>query len=205
MKNIFLITVSLILFSLSANGQTKDNYTIKVDGLGCPFCAYGLEKKFKEFKDIDDVNIEMETGVFTFSYPSDQPLSIEKVESQVGAAGYTAVSTEIVRADGAIEKNEIPLEEEVSGEATEYEFMVAGNCGMCEARIEKAANAMKGVSGATWDKKTKMLNIQVVGDTSLDDVKKAIAVAGHDTDKTSANDGVYENLPGCCHYDRVEN
>ena len=205
MKNIFLITVSLFLFSLSANGQAKDNYTIKVDGLGCPFCAYGLEKKFKEFKDIDDVNIEMETGVFTFTYPSDQPLSVEKVESQVGAAGYTAVSTNIVRADGSVEKNEVVVEEVVEGEITEYEFMVAGNCGMCEARIEKAANALTGVSDAEWDKKTKMLKIQIAGKTSLDEVKKAIAVAGHDTDETTANDGVYENLPGCCHYDRVEN
>ncbi len=193
-----------MLFSLSANGQAKDNYTIKVDGLGCPFCAYGLEKKFKEFEDIDDVNIEMETGVFTFTYPSEKPLSIEKVESQVDAAGYTAVSTKIVRADGSMEENKASAKEELVGEKTEYEFKVSGNCGMCKARIEKAAKSIHGVSDADWNKKSKILKLTIVGDLSAMEVKRAISAAGHDTDETKANDGIYEKLPGCCHYERVE-
>ena len=30
------------------------------------------------------------------------------------------------------------------------EFKVAGNCEMCEKRIEKAANSVKGVKSAEW-------------------------------------------------------
>ena len=82
-------------------------------------------------------------------------------------------------------------------------FKVSGNCGMCEKRIEKAANAVEGVTSADWDKKTKM--IQVVFDeseTDVDRVQKAIAKVGHDTPKHKASDEVYSELPGCCQYDR---
>jgi hypothetical protein len=36
------------------------------------------------------------------------------------------------------------------------------------------------------------------------DVKKAIAKVGHDTDAVKAEDAVYENLHGCCLYERVK-
>jgi len=39
--------------------------------------------------------------------------------------------------------------------ANTEKFKVAGNCGMCKARIEKAAKSVDGVSGADWDKELK--------------------------------------------------
>ena len=62
--------------------EGTDQYEIQVDGLGCPFCAYGLEKKFKEFDGIKNVAIEIETGDFTFTLPSEANLSMEAVEAQ---------------------------------------------------------------------------------------------------------------------------
>ncbi|MBW6533469.1 MAG: cation transporter [Mariniphaga sp.] len=89
-----------------------------------------------------------------------------------------------------------------AGEKTE-KFKVKGNCGMCETRIEKAATAVDGVSKADWNKETKM--IEVVFDDEKTDVHKvhmAIAAAGHDTEMHKAKDEVYNELPGCCKYDR---
>ncbi|MCB0517345.1 MAG: cation transporter [Lewinellaceae bacterium] len=82
-------------------------------------------------------------------------------------------------------------------------FMVSGNCGMCERRIEGALTNVKGVQSADWDVDTKVLTVKY-DDTviSLDDIKKKVAEAGHDTDKFRAKDEVYSNLPGCCQYDR---
>ncbi|GAB4324387.1 MAG: hypothetical protein Kow00127_17090 [Bacteroidales bacterium] len=84
-------------------------------------------------------------------------------------------------------------------------FKVYGNCGMCENRIEKAVKALDGVVSADWDQKTKMIEVEF--DTSVvsrDQVEKAIAAVGHDTDKYKAEDQVYNELPSCCHYDRPE-
>lgn len=89
-----------------------------------------------------------------------------------------------------------------AGEKTE-KFKVHGNCGMCETRIEKAANSVDGVSAADWDKESKMVEVQFNdSETSVDAVHKAIAKAGHDTKKYKAKDEVYEKLPACCKYDR---
>jgi copper chaperone CopZ len=77
---------------------------------------------------------------------------------------------------------------------------VSGNCGMCKARIEKAAK-IDGVSKADWNKETKILTL--VYDPSKvksDDVQKKIASVGHDTEKFKADDKAYNALPGCCQY-----
>ena len=84
-------------------------------------------------------------------------------------------------------------------------FEVKGNCGMCEKRIEKATLSVEGVSKADWDKNTKQLNVTF--DDAITDIHKvhmAVANAGHDTSMHKAKDEVYNNLPGCCKYDRAE-
>lgn len=84
--------------------------------------------------------------------------------------------------------------------------MVYGNCGMCERRIEGAVSSLEGVRSADWDADSKVLTVQYDDATiSLDDIKKKVAEAGHDTDKFKASKEVYDNLPGCCQYERPKN
>ena len=84
-------------------------------------------------------------------------------------------------------------------------FEVKGNCGMCETRIEKAANSVDGVKSADWDKETKMIKVTFdPGKTDLHKIHMAIAKAGHDTDMHKASDEVYDKLPACCKYDRMK-
>ena len=82
---------------------------------------------------------------------------------------------------------------------------VAGNCGMCEKRIEKAAYSVKGVKDAEWHVDCQDIHL-VIDETkcSADDVAKAIAAVGHDTGKIKADDAVYEKLHGCCNYERMK-
>ncbi len=85
------------------------------------------------------------------------------------------------------------------------EIKVAGVCKMCEARIEKAA-LIKGVKFAEWKKETQMLKVIYKSkQVSEEDIHKAVAKAGHDTQKVKAPDKVYKQLPDCCLYrDGVE-
>lgn len=79
---------------------------------------------------------------------------------------------------------------------------VYGNCGMCETKIEKAGNVKK-ISKVDWDKDTQMATL--IYDSKLtnqDEILKRIALAGYDSDKFLAPVDVYNNLPGCCQYDR---
>lgn len=88
------------------------------------------------------------------------------------------------------------------GQDTKNEkFKVYGNCGMCETRIEKATMNINGVTSADWDKETKMIEISFSAEkVKLEDIHKAIAKVGHDTEKVKADDEVYNSLPGCCKY-----
>jgi copper chaperone CopZ len=84
-------------------------------------------------------------------------------------------------------------------------FEVKGNCGMCEDRIEKAALGVQGVKYAAWDVSEKELTL-ILNEKkcSEDQVKKAIAEVGHDTDKFKATDSAYNKLPACCKYRDAE-
>ncbi len=79
---------------------------------------------------------------------------------------------------------------------------VHGNCGMCKKRIEKAA-LLEGVKSAVWDKNTQMVTIIYdANKTNTSIIQQKIASVGHDTDKFTAPDEVYNKLPACCLYER---
>ena len=78
---------------------------------------------------------------------------------------------------------------------------VSGNGDQCKQRIETAAKSVSGVSSADWNTETKMLHVQFDGaKTNLDAIQKAVAKAGHDTEKYKASDAAYKALPECCKY-----
>ncbi|MGB0789117.1 MAG: heavy-metal-associated domain-containing protein, partial [Marinirhabdus sp.] len=181
-------------------------FEIQVDGLGCPFCAYGLEKKFKEFKGIKKVAIEIETGHFSFQYPTEKALALKTVEAQVTKAGYTPISAKITRANGTVETSgnnaataSLDIENLTTGSVYIY-----GNCGMCEARIVKAAKDVPGVGAASWDEATKILEVKYDPEkASVAQVEKAVVAVGHDSKNHKTDARTYNNLPGCCQYERV--
>jgi copper chaperone CopZ len=84
---------------------------------------------------------------------------------------------------------------------------VYGECGMCKSRIQKTLK-IDGIVMADWNTETKFLVVTYdAAKISNDDIQKTIAAVGHDTEKYTAIDSVYQKLPGCCHYERkkVEN
>ncbi len=91
-----------------------------------------------------------------------------------------------------------------AGTVEKATFKVAGNCGMCETRIEKAAKSVDGVSAADWNKETKMIEVSFDdSETNIVKVHEAIANVGHDTEMVRADDETYGNLPSCCKYERM--
>jgi copper chaperone CopZ len=204
-KTVVTVVIAMMTVMGAYAQKSMDKFMVQVDGLGCPFCAYGLEKKFKEFKGIKEVKIDIETGDFSFSYPSEKALSLESVEKQVEKAGYTPMTTKIERADGKVEESAGSQAAVSNDKLTTKNMKVAGNCGMCEARITKAAKALPGVAEVTWDKDTKMMAVAFDGaTTSLKAIEQAIAKVGHDTKNFKASDDTYNSLPPCCHYERMD-
>lgn len=80
---------------------------------------------------------------------------------------------------------------------------VAGECGSCKKKIETAAKKA-GASYAVWNVDSKELIIKY-NSTSGNSAKiqKAIADVGYDTPDYKATDEAYNELDGCCRYERI--
>ena len=79
---------------------------------------------------------------------------------------------------------------------------VWGNCGMCKTTIEKAAKK-GGAKSADWNEDSKELKVTyAVSKTSSAKIQGAIAKSGYDTQDFTAVKSAYDNLHGCCKYDR---
>lgn len=68
---------------------------LKVDGMACPFCAYGLEKRLKEIPAVDEILIRVSDGLVQIRLVEGQRLEDEALGLAVDRAGFTL--TEIQR------------------------------------------------------------------------------------------------------------
>jgi len=81
---------------------------------------------------------------------------------------------------------------------------VWGNCGMCKTTIEKAAKKA-GAKTADWNEDSKDLKVTYAASkTSSARIQEAIAKSGYDTQDFTAVKSAYDNLHGCCKYERKE-
>jgi len=80
-------------------------------------------------------------------------------------------------------------------------FKVAGECGTCKKKIEKAAREA-GATYAAWDMHTKILKINYNAGTEVSAIQQKIADAGYDTPKFRATEAAYNSLDKCCQYER---
>lgn len=102
------------------------------------------------------------------------------------------------------EKSDTPeMVEEQIMPTTKVTFGVRGNCGMCKKNIEKAAMSIDGVTEAIWDIDRKKATIAFNEDMAHEeDIHRAIAAAGYDTERITADQSAYDELVKCCQYDR---
>lgn len=209
MKQFIILFILSIAFTTNVDAQKKkknkerDQVEAIVEGLGCPFCAYGLEKKFKKVKGIKNIEIDIEEGLFSFTVPVLTNITLEEVDTRVVDAGYTPMQIKITRFSGEVEETKFELQDIATNKSAE--FSVWGICDMCKSRIERTAQKVTGVGFAKWDKKTKILKVDFdQNETSPEEIKNALALSGHDTEDVKASDEDYDDLPACCLYDRED-
>ncbi len=69
--------------------------TLRVDGMSCPFCAYGLEKHLTALDAVDSVVVRISDGLVQIREVDGQVLSDEILKETVTDAGFSL--REIVR------------------------------------------------------------------------------------------------------------
>jgi mercuric ion binding protein len=91
MKNIFKIILAAGLLILAvANTALAETtvYSIRVDGLACPYCAYGIEKKLNELEGIKFIDMDLEKGIVT-AEAYDVKLNDQQLKQLFQDSGFT--------------------------------------------------------------------------------------------------------------------
>ncbi len=70
-------------------------YRLYVDGLACPFCAYGVEKNILGLKGVEKMDIDMEGGFVTVVMEGGKVLDEKVAKKAVADAGFTLRSFEV--------------------------------------------------------------------------------------------------------------
>jgi len=60
-----------------------------VDGMVCPFCAYGLEKRLTKLEAVDSLIVRISDGLVQIREKEGQELTEEAVRKEVEKAGFT--------------------------------------------------------------------------------------------------------------------
>lgn len=82
---------------------------------------------------------------------------------------------------------------------------VKGVCEMCTERIESAMDAKGIVSSSYSLEKHELLVKYKTKKIDLAKIEQLILKVGHDVNNKTADDNVYNNLPGCCKYRTLSN
>jgi len=89
-----LLITGLLTFapiaSVSAQEAGVSSATIRVDGLSCSFCAYGLEKHLKKVAGVEGVDINMKSGKAIVRLKPDVQVDDASLKTAVKKAGFAA-------------------------------------------------------------------------------------------------------------------
>lgn len=130
------------------------SFAIPVEGMSCASCVSSIEKAVAKVPGVDKVlvNLATERADVTFKAAPDMPAVIDAIRK----AGYDVPSGST---DLAIE---------------------GMTCASCVSKVEKALNAVPGVTRASVNLATERAHVELAGQVPLSDLIKAVETAGYE-------------------------
>ncbi len=85
-----LIISALMMLSFMAQAADR-RYELHVDGMACPYCAYGIEKKIKALNGVNpsSVEIKLNHGLVIFEADTQEPMDQASFKTLINDAGFT--------------------------------------------------------------------------------------------------------------------
>ena len=83
------LVLALMLFAATAALADSHVYKLYVDGLACPFCAYGVEKKVGGLEGVEKVDIDIDEGLVAVTLADGATLDEATASRAVDEAGFT--------------------------------------------------------------------------------------------------------------------
>lgn len=105
MKKLIAYTLwALLAMTASMNAWAEcTHYEMRVDGLACPYCAYGIEKKLSAIDGVQNLDVDLENGLVSVDVSDGVVLSEADMKQLFNDAGFTyrSMSTRAVNHDQA--------------------------------------------------------------------------------------------------------
>ncbi|MEF9475313.1 MAG: heavy-metal-associated domain-containing protein [Candidatus Mariimomonas ferrooxydans] len=104
-----LIYITVLLFSVIINISLASakilSAKVSVDGLACPFCAYGVEKKLKRVKGVGSMDIRMQEGTVTLTAEQGQSIDFAEVPGAIKNSGFSMRQMKLVASGTVMEED----------------------------------------------------------------------------------------------------
>ena len=88
MKKLIIAMAVAVLWNAAAFAAGT-LYELRVDGLACPYCAYGIEKKLNAIDGVERIDIDLEKGLVIVNVAEGVKLSDEQMTRLFDDAGFT--------------------------------------------------------------------------------------------------------------------
>jgi len=97
-KNIAAIALlSMLATAVALADETQ--YRMRVDGLACPYCAYGIEKNLKKIDGVEEIEVDLNNGLVIVNVADGVALTDEQMRKLFSDSGFTFRSMSIVPPD----------------------------------------------------------------------------------------------------------
>ncbi|HFE38149.1 MAG TPA: heavy-metal-associated domain-containing protein [Gammaproteobacteria bacterium] len=90
MKKFILVSVLSVWTNFAFAAGTE--YDMRVDGLACPFCAYGIEKGFVKTEGVKSVDIDLKNGLVIVKTEEGKIFTKEELKKIIHDTGFTMKS-----------------------------------------------------------------------------------------------------------------
>ncbi len=95
MKKQWLLAAIMALVLAQGAWAAGKHYEMRVDGLACPFCAYGIEKKFKAMDGVEAIDVDLDKGLVSVDTGEGVDFTDEQMKKLFGDSGFTYRSMKV--------------------------------------------------------------------------------------------------------------
>ncbi len=79
----------VLLLAMTPAFAAQTQYQLRVDGLACPFCAYGIEKELTRTQGVETIAIDINAGLITVTMAEGAAMTEDQAAQIVQDAGFT--------------------------------------------------------------------------------------------------------------------
>jgi len=84
---------ALLLVALTGMASARSNeraqVQVRVDGLSCPFCAFGMEKRLKKLDGLEDLRILVDEGRAVMTFREGSAVDFDAIGEAIRKGGFT--------------------------------------------------------------------------------------------------------------------